>query len=201
MLDIGANIGWYSLVMAKECLLKVLAFEPHPFNFSMLTENIRTNHAGNIHAFPYAISDREGKMKLYEYKSYNMGRHSLIDHGKTRRYYEVDTITIDGFMTREGLEKEPVEMFKIDIEGFEMAALRGASATLRRTRYVFSEFSPGIMKSIGESSVEYVDLMQGLGFSGYIIENENTVTSLSYMEMKGYTEGVHNIFWSRESFD
>jgi FkbM family methyltransferase len=197
MLDIGANIGWYSVVMSKECQLKVYAFEPHPFNYSMLKENIRINNANNIHAFQNAIADQEGRMKLHVYKSYNMGRHSLVDHGKTGKYHEVDTISIDGFMKKQGMENEPVELFKIDIEGFEMAALRGARNTLRRTRYVFSEFSPAIMKTIGESPAEYVDLMQGLGFSGYIIDNENSATAVGYTTLKTYTEGVHNIFWSR----
>jgi len=198
MLDIGANIGWYSIVMAKECGLEVFAFEPHPFNFSMLRENIRINNASNIHAYQNAIAEKEGRMKLHVYKSYNMGRHSLVNHGKTGLFHEVEAISIDGFMAKQGLDKAPVEMFKIDIEGFEMAALRGAATTLSRTRYVFSEFSPAIMRSISESSVEYVDLMKDLGFSGYIIQHENSAIPVSYETLKGYTEGVHNIFWSRE---
>jgi FkbM family methyltransferase len=198
LLDIGANIGWYSIVMAKESKLTVYAFEPHPFNYSMLKENIRNNHLENIHAFPFAIADKEGRMKLHIYKSYNMGRHSLVNHGKTGKYHEVDTIAIDTFMKNNGLDNQPVEMLKIDIEGFEMAALRGAENTLRRTRYVFSEFSPAIMKTINESPSGYVDFMQALGFNGYIIENENTATSVSHAVLKSYVEGVHNIFWSRE---
>jgi FkbM family methyltransferase len=201
MLDIGANIGWYSVLMEKTCGLKVYAFEPHPFNFNMLTENIRINHAGNIRAFRNAVGEKEGKMKLYVYKSYNMGRHSLVDHGKTGLFHEVDTISIDGFMKKNNLDQSPVELFKIDIEGFEMAALRGAAVTLSRTRYIFSEFSPAIMKSINESSQEYVNLMQELGFSGYIIQNENSATPVSYEMLKSYTDGVHNIFWSREQQD
>lgn len=198
MLDIGANIGWYSVVMAKQCGLKIYAFEPHPFNFAMLSENIRINHADNIEAFQNAIAEKEGKMKLHVYKSYNMGRHSLVDHGKTGTFHEVDTISIDGFMSSHGLEAAPVELFKIDIEGFEMSALRGAATTLSRTRYVFSEFSPAIMKSINESPSAYVDLMMKLGFSGYIIRDENSATPVSYEELKSYSDGVHNIFWSRE---
>jgi FkbM family methyltransferase len=199
LLDIGANIGWYSIVLAKESKLTVYAFEPHPFNFSMLKENIRINQLEHIHAFPYAIADREGRMKLHIYKSYNMGRHSLVDHGKTGRYHEVDTVSIDSFMKKNALDLQPVEMIKIDIEGFEMAALRGAENTIRRTRFVFSEFSPAIMKSINESPSAYVDFMQRLGFNGNIIENETTASPISHATLKSYEEGVHNIFWSREA--
>jgi FkbM family methyltransferase len=199
LLDIGANIGWYSIVLAKESRLTVYAFEPHPFNFSMLKENIRINHLDHIQAYPYAIADKEGRMKLHIYKSYNMGRHSLVDHGKTGRYHEVDTISIDTFMKNNGLAEKPVEMLKIDIEGFEMAALRGAENTLRRTRFVFSEFSPAIMKSIHESPAGYVDFMKDLGYHAFIIEDETTAKPVSLDILRTYQDGVHNIFWTRES--
>jgi FkbM family methyltransferase len=198
MLDIGANIAWYSIVLAKECRLKVYAFEPHPFNFSMLSKNIRSNNADNIHPFQKAIADKEGRMKLHIYKSYNMGRHSLVNHGKTGQFHEVETISVDNFMLGQGLEHSPVELFKIDIEGFEMAAMRGAVKTLSRTRFVFSEYSPAIMKSIGESPDEYIDLMQRLGFDGYFIQNETSVVPVSHQTLREYSDGVHNIFWSKE---
>lgn len=201
MLDIGANIGWYSVLMAKECKLKVYSFEPHPFNFKMLIENLRNNNIENYAAFQEAVAETEGTMKLHVYKSYNMGRHSLVDHGKTGISHEVLTTSIDRFMHVVKMDNTPVELFKIDIEGFEMAALRGAEATLKRTRYVFSEYSPAIMKSINESSDEYVDLMQSLGFNGYIINDEKSSSPISYSTLKSYKDGVHNIFWSREQID
>jgi FkbM family methyltransferase len=180
MLDIGANIGWYIVLMAREYGLKVFAFEPHPFNFAMLSENIMINHLENFQAFQNAIADKEVNMKLHVYKSYNMGRHSQVDRIKTGRFHEVDTISIDGLMKKHNLGNSPVELFKLDIEGFKMAALRGAVTTLSRSRYIFSEYSPAIMKSINEFPDEYVDLLQGLGFNSYIIQDENSATPVSY---------------------
>ena len=78
-----------------------------------------------------------------------------------------------------------------------MAALRGSVNTLQRTRYIFSEFSPSIMKTINESPLEYVNLMESLGFNGYVIDNETSATPVSYETLRSYDEGVHNIFWSR----
>ncbi len=198
MLDVGANIGWFSVVMAQQSQLNIYAFEPHPFNYFMLNENIILNKSNNIKSYPYAIAENAGTMRLHVYKSYNMGRHSLINHGKTDRFYEVETISIDDFMEKNKLDNEPVEMLKIDIEGYEMAALRGAKKTLERTRFVFSEFSPAIMETIKESSQSYINLMKSYGFEGHIINNEFSCTPISYNALAEYDSGVHNIFWSRE---
>ncbi len=197
MLDVGANIGWYSLVMAKECGLKIYAFEPDPFNFSALTRNITNNRIKGVEAFQNAIADREAKMKLHLYKSYNTGRHSLIDHGKTGKFVEVDTLTVDGFMEKQGLSTASVEMFKIDIEGFEMAAFRGARETLKRTRYIFSEFSPEIMKTIHENPAAFTDLFENLGFKAFDISDEHHAKPVDHQLLRSMATGVHNILWSR----
>jgi FkbM family methyltransferase len=197
MLDIGANIGWYTLVMAKECGLKIYSFEPDPFNFSVLKKNIKNNQITGVEVFQNAIADRETKMKLHLYKSYNSGRHSLIDHGKTGKFVEVDTITIDGFMEKHGLSAEPVELFKIDIEGFEMAAFRGAKETLKRCRYIFSEFSPEIMLSIQEDPAGFTELFENLGYKAFNISGEDHAEPVDHQALRSMTTGVHNILWSR----
>jgi FkbM family methyltransferase len=199
MLDIGANIGWYSLVMSKGAGLEIYSFEPDPHNFHCLTQNIANNTINGVHPFQFAVADRETKMKLHLYKTYNTGRHSLIDHGKTGKFVEVDTVSIDGFMKKHGLSGQPVELYKIDIEGFEMAAFRGSMETLANTRYVFSEFSPEIMKSINEDPVQFTNLFEQLGFSAFIIKNEEHAERLDHNELRGYQEGVHNILWSRNA--
>ncbi|HSF45592.1 MAG TPA: FkbM family methyltransferase [Chitinophagaceae bacterium] len=199
MLDVGANIGWYSVVMAKHAGLKIYSFEPDPHNFRCLTQNITNNNIEDVHPFQYAVADRETKMKLHLYKTYNTGRHSLIDHGKTGKYVEVDTVTIDGFMKKQGLTGQVVELFKIDIEGFEMAAFRGAKETLKNTRFIFSEFSPEIMESIHEDPANFTDLFENLGFQAYMIKDEDHVLKVDHQELRSYKEGVHNILWSKTS--
>ncbi len=197
MLDIGANIGWYSLVMSKGAALDIYAFEPDPHNFQCLTRNIINNNIKGVHPFQVAVADRETKMKLHLYKTYNTGRHSLIDHGKTGKFVEVDTICIDAFMKKHGLSGRIVELYKIDIEGFEMAAFRGSMETLSKTRFVFSEFTPEIMRSINEDPAQFIDLFEKLGFSAYIIRNEEHAERADHDTLRAYKEGVHNILWSR----
>jgi FkbM family methyltransferase len=197
MLDIGANIGWYSLVMSKGAGLDIYAFEPDPHNYHCLTQNISNNKIKGVHTFQAAVADRETKMKLHLYKTYNTGRHSLIDHGKTGKFVEVDTVNIDAFMKRHNINGKTVELYKIDIEGFEMTAFRGSMETLSNSRFVFSEFSPEIMRSINENPVQFTDLFEKLGFKAYIIKNEEHAERINHDELRRYKEGVHNILWSK----
>jgi FkbM family methyltransferase len=199
MLDIGANIGWYSLLLSRGVGLNIYSFEPDPHNFQCLTQNIANNNIKGVRPFQFAVADRETKMRLHLYKTYNTGRHSLIDHGKTGKFVEVDTISIDGFMQKNGLAGQTVELYKIDIEGFEMTAFRGSMETLANSLYVFSEFSPEIMRSINEDPAQFISLFEKLGFSAYNIKNEDHAERMDHRELKGYKEGIYNILWSKNA--
>ncbi len=102
IIDIGANIGWYSLVLSSKNAPQVLAFEPAPFNYSLLMENIEMNKKKNIHAYNLAVSDAPGKMTLHLYKNYNLGRNSFIKQKNSVSTSEVDTIRLDSFLKEKG---------------------------------------------------------------------------------------------------
>ena len=84
--DIGANIGWYSLLLSKSRTgpARVLAFEPDPLNYTLLSKNIEMNDCKNVQAYQFALSDTSGDRILYKYSANNRGRHSLlpINHGE-----------------------------------------------------------------------------------------------------------------------
>jgi len=197
IIDIGANIGWYSLVLSSEHHPKILAFEPDPVNFSLLSENIRMNGRQNIEAINRAVADKESVMKLFLYKDYNQGRHSLIEGEKSKGYVEVKTVVLDEFIRQKGLDKVPIKFLKIDIEGFEYTALRGGRETLLRTQNVLSEFSPAIMRKIDESPEAYVNYMSELGFKAYELD-ESTIRKADFQRMLSNPKDVNDILWKRE---
>src|SRR5947208_11514716 len=64
--DVGANIGFFALVAAKlNPRLRVIAFEPNPKMFAMLSEHKRLNDLSNLTAEPLALSNRDGKARLF----------------------------------------------------------------------------------------------------------------------------------------
>jgi len=164
ILDIGANIGWYSVTLHAPATAELYAFEPDPLNFHMLTENIRINGKDNVRAVNAAVGSSRGTMKLYRYRNYNRGRHSLIRQEKSVDYVEVPVITVDEFLKENGAGERTIRFIKLDIEGFEWEALKGAEACLRRCEWMLTEFTPSLMKKIGQDPGAYIAWLKGFGF-------------------------------------
>ena len=83
VVDVGANLGWHALHAARHPNVEtVVAFEPDPFNASLLKRNAAANNIGNITIDPRAVGAAAGQALLHRYRSSNFGRHSLAsDHG------------------------------------------------------------------------------------------------------------------------
>jgi FkbM family methyltransferase len=127
-LDVGAHIGYHTLLMAK-CAGpsgKVFAFEPWPDNFRVLRENIALNHCANVTLIPKAVMERAGRVRLRRIDADPLSSTvTAADEGET----EVEAVTLDDFVT-ENLAGQTVDFVKIDIEGAEAAALQGMRGVL-----------------------------------------------------------------------
>jgi FkbM family methyltransferase len=164
IIDIGANIGWYSLTLSSRNKPRIVAFEPDTINYNSLVENLRINQKDNVKAYNKAISDREGVLTLFLYKSHNPGHHSFIKQSKSVGTAEVPIVPLDDFLQKEGFGEGTVKLIKIDIEGYEYTALRTATRTLSRAQYILTEFSPGMMQEIDQDPMDYIRLLQEAGF-------------------------------------
>lgn len=169
-IDVGANIGWYSLlfsrIMPKGSV--VYAFEPDPLNYDLLVNNISLNKTDNIVPVNCALSDKKEIKKLYRYSSKNLGRHSLLDINSTD-YVEVQTNVMDDFLSEKRVDFSRIKLVKIDIEGYEYFALRGAQKVLGHVKYLISEFVPGHMKKGGVEPELLIDLLSNAGLNPNII--------------------------------
>jgi len=199
VIDIGANIGWYSLVLSHTARPRIYAFEPEPRNYGYFTRNLKQNGNTNVIPVNAAIDNQPGEMQLHLYKNHNQGRHSFIRNAKSVGTVAVKTIVLDAFLKEKGETGKPVKFLKIDIEGYEYPALRGAVETLKHTEHVLTEFSPSIMKQINESAADYVSFMEALGFKPFEITRDG-ITAARISDMLAAPDAVYNIFWSRKSW-
>jgi FkbM family methyltransferase len=140
--DIGANIGYVSLSLAKRVGLggRVIAFEPVPRNIALLRTNIANNQLSNIRVFDVAVSDRQGEAIIRILDNFSMA--SLAWHKNDPSAIElvVKTVAIDD-LVRAGVLPEP-SFVKIDVEGAEGSALLGMRRTIAAARpVVFIESS------------------------------------------------------------
>lgn len=172
IVDIGANIGYYTLLSAKivGSRGKVYAFEPDPINYKILARNIRLNNLSNVVAERKAVSDKIGTLDLY-LDSQDMGAHTIYKTKKRTKTVAVESITLDKYFEGNG---HPINIIKMDIEGAEMAALIGMGDILRMNRGIklFIEFFLPWIRRAGILPEEFVSfLFQDYGFKITVIED------------------------------
>ena len=136
--DVGANVGYFSLSLAKQVgpTGHVIAFEPIPRNLEVLRKNIENNRLSNVQVFGAAASDRKGEAVIRI--AGNLATSSLVWHRKNPAAEElsIPTIAIDDLV--EGGELRQPRFVKIDVEGAEGLALKGMQRTVAAARPVIS---------------------------------------------------------------
>jgi FkbM family methyltransferase len=175
VLDIGANVGYYTLLAARAVGAsgKVYAFEPAPNNYALLCQNIRDNGYTNVVTIPKAVADRSGKVRLY-LDPKNLGSHNLSGGATTFASVEVEAAALDEYF--HGYE-DPIDVIKVDAEGAEALILQGMRDLLRRNAKLalFTEFHPRAMESLGSSPEAYIAQLTQLGFNMFMLDEKDQI--------------------------
>ena len=134
--DIGANVGYVSLSLAKRVGPKghVFAFEPVPQNLRLLRTNVENNQLSNVKVLAVAVSDRHGEAVIRI--SENLATASLVWHKDDRSAVQlvIKTAIIDDLIETGDVPRP--SFIKIDVEGAEGPALLGMRRTLAAARPV-----------------------------------------------------------------
>jgi FkbM family methyltransferase len=127
VLDLGSNVGFYTLLAAE--LVgppgQVYAFEPVQRNIEFLRRHVALNKLTNVTVIEAAICESTGRRRFQFHESAAMGH--LSDAGQA----EVSTVTLDDFVFKWGASPNSV---KIDVEGAEFSVLKGAREMLSQHR-------------------------------------------------------------------
>ena len=164
--DVGANEGWFSMV-ACQCVApngRVLAVEPQERLWPVILENASLNHFANLALLPFGVSREEGVVSMNLYPTLNSGS-SNFGPGK-RRFDKVQRVTVmplERLIDQSGVDR--IDLMKIDIEGFELEALRSAGRHLGSTiRRLVVEIHPPLLQARGESEQEVRILLADSGY-------------------------------------
>lgn len=135
-LDVGAHVGFYSLLAAHANPAgRVYAFEPMPATYARLVQNVSLNGLGNVVAVEAAVGAEEGSAEFYHGSTEipcSCGlAPDIFEAGSEVSSFSVKVVSIDDVAEREGLS---VDHVKIDNEKTEMDVLRGMARTLGRDR-------------------------------------------------------------------
>lgn len=155
--DVGAHVGLYTVAAARHGSGRVLAFEPNPSARAQLTANVALNGCRNVLVVPMAVGDAPGTALLHVPRTPDPSFSSLA----AGRFAEgepidVEVTTVDAEVEASRLRPTVV---KIDVEGGELAVVRGMQRTLERHR-------PVLLVEVSETSAR--ELAQRLeGYSGF----------------------------------
>ncbi len=156
-IDIGANIGTYSVILSKYCK-EVHAFECSPDTYQNLNNSIKLNHMTNIVTHQEGLGDEE-KESIFYLTSADGGTDSLIDvPGYTSGQITVQIKTLDSFKLTN------IGFIKIDVENYELEVLKGAQQTLKNSNYPPIIFEANHDEWYKEKKLELFKFIISLGY-------------------------------------
>ena len=147
LIDIGANIGIYSVTMAKRGL-NVHSFEPIKSNFELLKKNILGNKLENVKAFNVALGSKKEEKDI-SYNPHEHGEGSLVLNIKGSVKEKVQVEKLDNLK----IKPEKNCFMKIDVEGFELEVLKGTEKFIKK-------YKPKIIIEIwSEKTVKFLEAL------------------------------------------
>jgi len=189
--DAGANVGLHTLAMSGRAV-RVIAFEPEPYNFSLLRANVEGNRCSNVTALNCALGDSEGELRL-AHNPHNFGDHRISKEGVPVRVTTIDEALKD---TADG----EVALVKMDVQGFELRVVEGMRRTLARNpdAVLLVEIFPEGLREAGDSARALVSTLRSLGFDGYEVHPHRIVPLLGAEWYETFADGKDvNVILSR----
>ncbi len=176
VIDVGANIGYYTLLAARKVGPegKVIAFEPDPESFSFLKRNVEANGFTNVVLEQKALSNSHGRLKLYLAVE-NLGDHSIFPTEEKREAIEVETLPLDDYLP----EGASVSFIKIDTQGAEGVIVEGMLRTLgaQDAPKVVVEYWPYGLGRAQYPSTRLLNHFETFGFEMYAIDEDQKKVS------------------------
>ncbi|MCD4803668.1 MAG: FkbM family methyltransferase [Anaerolineales bacterium] len=192
ILDIGANIGYYSLLFAKLTgpSGQVFAFEPDPYSYDLLQQNILENGYTNIFAFQLGVSDQNEELVLCR-DPFNNLDHRVLKSDVKDNIENVRVVKLDDFLQEHSAR--PIDFIKMDIQGSEGWALEGMKELIKdsKTIQILTEYEPQRLDQSGYGGVNFLLQLEKMGFELIDIDqNFSAYKPISLEELtQKYPEG------------
>lgn len=171
VVDIGANLGFYTLIASKHAT-KVIAFEPEAENAALLSKTVARNNLKNITLVQKGLGDKNEALTLAIHPD-NKGKHTLLgidEKGVTS--VTIPVTTLDAELLAHNILS--VDMIKIDIEGWEAKALRGAKETIHASHpTIMFEFAPQRIRAAGDDPLLMLHELEDEGYTLFVIDEDH----------------------------
>lgn len=170
--DIGGNIGWYALHVAKARPGSVIrSFEPVPWTFNVMQKNILLNNMNNIQSHNFGFSDKAGEFEFF-FDPAISGNASLVNVAEKEniQVFKCKVNTLDDYVKDENLK---IDFIKCDVEGAELFVFKGGEATLKKNQpIIFTEMLRKWSAKFNYHPNAIIDFFRTLNYSPYVINGE-----------------------------
>jgi FkbM family methyltransferase len=163
---VGAHLGALLIPIAQRSGARhIVAFEPSPNNHRLLKINLALNDLAAITVHHAAVGDREGEIGFTQ-NPINSGNSRVAAHGEV-------TVPVTTLDTALPATTAAIDLLVMDVEGFEVYAIRGGPNVLSRTRYFYVEYAPEQLEEQGSHPGEFIDLV-ARHFSSMYLQGETS---------------------------
>lgn len=197
-IDVGAHIGYYTVLMASAGAKEIVAFEANPLNYALLQLNVKPYYTdpemwSNIRTWNYAVTERGVHHVTIHLSPTNSGDDTIYPFDDLKRFpIEVATTCIAYYYP---------DFIKMDIQGGEIRALRG----MREPDHPMTmaiEFFPDALRAAGDDPKEMLAILRGWNFNLWEIREDSKslvpITSPAFADRADLEHGYTNIWAVRE---
>jgi len=169
--DVGANIGWTALNLARRCPAgQVIAFEPDTRNHRKLVENVRLNSLANLSVERLGLADHPSRSRMIVENERNSGGNRISDDPAGT----IELTTIDDYCSAKQIPR--LDLLKIDTEGFEERIVRGGIDRLRQDRpIIYVEVNSDHLHRYGSTVSSLINLLREIGYPHFEIAETGEV--------------------------
>ena len=172
--DIGANIGWYTINLAKMLKgVKIFAFEPIPVTFEKLKANVQLNLV-DVNLYNFGFSSKEQELTFYYYPEGSVNA-SAANLSGSDTVQEIPCLVkkLDEFTAEESLA---IDFIKCDVEGAELFVYQGGIESIKRSKpIIFTEILRKWSAKFSYNPNEIIDLLVSLGYRCFTAKADQLV--------------------------
>ncbi len=174
VLDIGANIGWYSIcVLLKRKGVSVYSFEPIKSSFHYLKQNLQLNHLNSDYAYNFGFSNENRSVKFYYDVRFAMASSMAnLREDEDTIIEECEIKKLDDFISATPSMKK-IDFIKCDVEGAEFFVFQGATETIKKNKpVIFTEMLRKWAAKFNYHPNEIISFMSGFGYQCFTTDGQ-----------------------------
>ena len=183
VVDIGANVGWYTKILAEQVggTGRVFSIEPIPPTFKLLQHTVKVFRLANVRLYPVGLSDKEGVVAMevpaYQQGGTNFYMARIVDAGMVRsshtgETFDVSVTTLDTLLSE---FHDRIAFIKCDVEGHEWPVIQGAAALTHKSQPAWMIEISGDVDDVQSSSGRLADHFLRQGYGMYWYDGEKLV--------------------------